>query len=331
MRAKRSKKYRKLMHQYELTFGFREPYQVLVDSNFLRAVHSFKMDLIPALERTVQGKVKPLLTKCSLAAVMADSPTNSRTDKPIRPAHLPPPTVLPLRHCSHNPESTPIDEVDCLMSLISPSPDSKKNKEHYILATADPPTPHEDKDAANAKKRKRVDPSQDPLRRAQSLRSGARAIPGVPIIYVKRSVVILEPMSTSSEKVRDGVERDKFKVGIAATAPGKRKREEEEEPQKKDRGLKRAKGPNPLSVKKPKKAKEDPSKQGLKQKKNDSGQSKDGASGEADHNADGEERREDGEGAHKKRRRRHKSAKSGGDNPAGSGEAQEAAAVEASE
>ena len=29
MRAKRSKKYRKLMHQYELTFGFREPYQVL--------------------------------------------------------------------------------------------------------------------------------------------------------------------------------------------------------------------------------------------------------------------------------------------------------------
>lgn len=29
MRAKRSKRYRKLMHQYELTFGFREPYQVL--------------------------------------------------------------------------------------------------------------------------------------------------------------------------------------------------------------------------------------------------------------------------------------------------------------
>jgi hypothetical protein len=30
-----------------------------VDSNFLHAVHSFKMDLIPALERTLQGKVKP--------------------------------------------------------------------------------------------------------------------------------------------------------------------------------------------------------------------------------------------------------------------------------
>jgi hypothetical protein len=33
MRAKRSKKYRKIMHQYELTFGFHEPYQVLGTAN----------------------------------------------------------------------------------------------------------------------------------------------------------------------------------------------------------------------------------------------------------------------------------------------------------
>lgn len=36
-----------------------------VDSNFLNAVHSFKMDLIPALERTVQGKVKPRMSTFS--------------------------------------------------------------------------------------------------------------------------------------------------------------------------------------------------------------------------------------------------------------------------
>ena len=29
MRGKRSKQYRKLLQQYALTFGFREPYQVL--------------------------------------------------------------------------------------------------------------------------------------------------------------------------------------------------------------------------------------------------------------------------------------------------------------
>src|SRR5699024_11198772 len=122
-------------------------------------VHSFKMDLIPALERTLQGKVKPrkqshthpisdpkltnqtVLTKCSLAAIMASQPINPKTNNPYRPMHLPPPTTLPLRHCSHNEDSTPIDESSCLLSLVSPNPELKRNKEHYILATADPPSP----------------------------------------------------------------------------------------------------------------------------------------------------------------------------------------------
>ncbi|KAF4221006.1 hypothetical protein CNMCM8980_002884 [Aspergillus fumigatiaffinis] len=254
MRAKRSKKYRKLMHQYEMAFGFREPYQVLVDSNFLRAVHSFKMELIPALERTLQGKVKPLLTKCSLAAIMASQPINPKTNNPYRPTHLPPPTILPLRHCSHNEDSTPIDEVECLLSLLSPSKEVKRNKEHYTLATADPPAPAK-ADSGDGKKRKRGDDEgRDALRRAQKLRIGARSIPGVPIVYVKRSVMILEPMSTPSEEVRDGVENSKFRAGLNDEAVlGKRKRTEDGEEKKKKRGAKKPKAPNPLSVKKPKK------------------------------------------------------------------------------
>ncbi|PKX89721.1 rRNA-binding ribosome biosynthesis protein UTP23 [Aspergillus novofumigatus IBT 16806] len=255
MRAKRSKKYRKLMHQYEMAFGFREPYQVLVDSNFLRAVHSFKMELIPALERTLQGQVKPLLTKCSLAAIMASQPINPKTNNPYRPTHLPPPTILPLRHCSHNENSTPIDEVECLLSLLSPSKEVKRNKEHYTLATADPPAPAK-ADSGDGKKRKRGDDEgRDALRRAQKLRIGARSIPGVPIVYVKRSVMILEPMSTPSEEVRDGVENSKFRAGLNDEAVlGKRNRTEDgEEKKKKKRGPKKPKGPNPLSVKKSKK------------------------------------------------------------------------------
>ncbi|CAL5866431.1 uncharacterized protein PFLUO_LOCUS639 [Penicillium psychrofluorescens] len=197
MRAKRSKKYRKLMHQYELAFGFREPYQVLVDANFLRAVDSFKMDLIPALERTLQGKVKP---------------------------------------------------------------HAKKNKEHYILATADAPT--QKKSAQNdfqQRKRKRDDEreEQQAMRRAKALRIGARSIPGVPIVYVKRSVMVLEPMSTPSDMVREGVENSKFRAGLnEKSAPVKRRQEGESSTateDKKKRGPKKVKAPNPLSMKKPKK------------------------------------------------------------------------------
>ncbi|KAG5302995.1 rRNA processing protein [Histoplasma capsulatum G186AR] len=257
MRAKRSKKYRKLMQQYELTFGFREPYQVLVDSNFLRAVYSFKMDLVPALERTLHGKVKPFITKCSLAAVMASSSTQQQQQSKFvpntRPPQLPPPTTLPLRYCSHNEDSKTIDEVDCLLSLLSPNPELKKNKEHYILATADPEPTN-----THTQKWKSI-AATAPEPPTNYLRKGARQIPGVPIIYVKRSVMVLEPLSNSSEGVREGVERGKLKTGITKTMAGKRKRDDADEGEGKDTSTgtkekkpKRAKGPNPLSVKKPK-------------------------------------------------------------------------------
>ncbi|OJJ47935.1 hypothetical protein ASPZODRAFT_94965 [Penicilliopsis zonata CBS 506.65] len=313
MRAKRSKKYRKLMHQYELTFGFREPYQVLVDSNFLRAVHGFKMELIPALERTLQGKAKPLLTKCSLAAIMAAQPINPKTNNPYRPHHLPPPTELPLRHCSHNEDSTPIDEVECLLSLLSPTGlgAGKKNKEHYILATADPTT---DKAAAaasssggDAKKRKRGDADGiAQLRQAQALRRAARSIPGVPIVYVKRSVMVLEPMSSPSDTVREDTERGKFRAGLDgdSSSLGKRKRAEEgddKNKKNKKQGPKKAKAPNPLSMKKPKKRAEA------------AGSRPTSTTAETDsHNEPRERTTEEGENAApkaKRRRRHHKGGK----------------------
>ncbi|OKL59673.1 hypothetical protein UA08_05123 [Talaromyces atroroseus] len=318
MRAKRSKKYRKLMHQYELTFGFHEPYQVLVDSNFLRAVHQFKMDLIPALERTLQGKVKPLISKCSLAAIMAAQPINPRTNNPFRPQHLPPPTILPLRHCSHNDDDTPIDEVECLLSLLCPNQDTMRNKEHYTLATAEPVAlGHDDVNSDNPKKRKHAESLlEERNQKAAALRSGARSVPGVPIIYVKRSVMVLEPLSIPSEKVRLGVEKSKFKGGVEAALDVisgiKRKRDDEEEEEtttktttSRDRGLKKAKAPNPLSMKKPKKREkpkpENQGKTGDKQKSRES--QDDGSNGQndaAELNADSSVK--------KKRKRKHKSA-----------------------
>ncbi|RMJ21252.1 hypothetical protein PHISP_07882, partial [Aspergillus sp. HF37] len=126
--------------------------------------------------------------------------------------------------------SSPIEEASCILSLFSQNtnPDSKKNKEHYILAAADPPSP--EKVAASAtgdpKKRNRdIAEATDALRRAKSLRIGARSVPGVPVVYVKRSVMVLEPMSSPSENVREGFEEGKFRAGIEGDSSlGKRKR-----------------------------------------------------------------------------------------------------------
>lgn len=61
MRGKRSKQYRKLMQQYALGFGFREPYQVIVTSDIIEDAARFQMDLTGGISRTLHGEVKPCM------------------------------------------------------------------------------------------------------------------------------------------------------------------------------------------------------------------------------------------------------------------------------
>lgn len=108
-----------------------------------------------------------------------------------------------------------------------------------------------------------------------------RQVPGTPIIYISKSVVILEPISSSTEAARDQEERAKFRAGLKGRGnthtAQKRKRDDEdrdgEEQDSQDgsdgsngeeatsdarplQKKKRARGPkqpNPLSMKKSKK------------------------------------------------------------------------------
>lgn len=246
---------------------------------------------------------------------MAAQLINPKTNKPYRPWHLPPPTELPLRHCSHNDENTPIDEVECLLSLLCPNTDTMRNKEHYILATAEPVAlPHDDVKSDNPKTRRQAEALMaERNEKALALRSAARAVPGVPIIYVKRSVMVLEPFSTPSERVRLGVEKSKFKIGMEAALDVvsglKRKRDDEEDgpsATSKDRHAKKAKAPNPLSMKKPKRReKPKPDEQGKKKEKKQEEESRDETTQDKVADAEGEQT------VKKKRKRKHKSAKSG--------------------
>ncbi|EHY54069.1 hypothetical protein ABEF92_008131 [Exophiala dermatitidis] len=272
MRAKRSKKYRKIMSQYQMTFSFREPYQVLLDSNFLKACHHFHMPLQKYLENTLHGECRLFVTKCTLAKIMGDWEKQKQKEEkskekeqgsggvrrprgPGRPEFLPPPTEVPLRHCKHKndegEELGVVSEGRCLLDLLAGQPHGNelaKNKQHYILATADA-------DDRDRKSKGYLD-----------VRERARMIPGVPIVYVKRSVMILEELSGASESVRRKGEREKLAQGLLSVGDRKRKRADSEEGSSDDedseiggqssgpriRGLKKAKGPNPLSVKKKK-------------------------------------------------------------------------------
>lgn len=255
MRGKRAKQYRKLMHQYALTFGFREPYQVLgasilcllvyhhsphhadprhvtVDAEIIQDATRMKIDLAGYLERTLQGKVKPMITQCSMRHLYA-----AKDQEVIGKAQ-----DFERRRCNHHTLDEPLSTLDCFRSVLDPK-DSKTNKHRYVVATQE-----------------------------QKVRSYLRQIPGVPLIYINRSVMIMEPMAEVTEDVRDKAENDKFRSGLktrpsASVVAAKRKRDEDAEgsgdeedegaaaaqPEPKKKRKPGPKAPNPLSAKKPKK------------------------------------------------------------------------------
>ncbi|EOD49005.1 putative rrna-processing protein utp23 protein [Neofusicoccum parvum UCRNP2] len=242
MRGKRAKQYRKLMHQYALTFGFREPYQVLVDAEIVQDAMRMKIDLATYLTNTLQGKVKPMITQCSMRHLYA-----AKDQSVISAAQ-----AFERRRCGHHTLDEPLSTLDCVRSVLDPK-DSKTNKHRYVVATQD-----------------------------QKVRAYLRQIPGVPLIYINRSVMIMEPMAGATEDVRDKAENDKFRAGLktrpsATVAAAKRKRDDDGEgssdgegkeagkettvAQPKKKKTKGPKAPNPLSVKKPKRRPDEKAKQ----------------------------------------------------------------------
>jgi len=144
------------------------------------------------------------------------------------------------RRCNHQDLEEPLSTLECLSEVVDPK-SSGTNKNRYIVASND-----------------------------GRVRAHMRGIAGVPLIYISKSVVLMEPMANATEEQRERGEKSKFKMGLKGQRKPdqiqKRKREDDEEDQSIADGAtearpakkKKAKGPkqpNPLSMKKAKKDK----------------------------------------------------------------------------
>jgi U3 small nucleolar RNA-associated protein 23 len=159
------------------------------------------------------------------------------------------------RRCNHHTLEKPLPTLECLASVIDPK-SSNTNKNRYVIASQE-----------------------------DEVRKFCRGVKGVPLVYVKRSVMVMEPMADSSVTVKEGIDRGKFRTGLRGQVNDtkrKRKRvddfghgdeqtaisatlgsndgEEVDRPIKKKR-TRGPKGPNPLSVKRPRKIEENSDKQ----------------------------------------------------------------------
>ncbi|SCU80970.1 LADA_0B10506g1_1 [Lachancea dasiensis] len=121
------------------------------------------------------------------------------------------------RRCNHPPKEAK-SPLECLTSVVCID---GVNKHRYVVASQDP-----------------------------KIRSTLRKVPGVPMIFMNRSVMVMEPLSRTSEKLSSDQERRKLYKGLndplASGTPGAAP-QEKQPPNKKRKG---PKGANPLSVKK---------------------------------------------------------------------------------
>lgn len=141
------------------------------------------------------------------------------------------------RRCGHHPDDypEPLSAKDCLASVVDPK-GSNTNKNRYVVASQE-----------------------------LEVRKHMRGILGTPLVYINRSVMIMEPMASATAHNREKEEGIKFRAGLKRGSGSlKRKRDDEEDtdgkgievedtPRKKKKSVNGPKGPNPLAVKKPKK------------------------------------------------------------------------------
>ncbi|KAJ7666411.1 Fcf1-domain-containing protein [Mycena rosella] len=123
MRQKRAKAYRKLMALYSMSFGFRQPYQVLVDSEMCKAATDSKIELLKQLTSVLQGDVKPMITQCCIHELYL-------LGKTLQPA-VDLAKTFERRKCNHR---EPIPGDECLTSVVG-----ETNKHRYVIATQSQP------------------------------------------------------------------------------------------------------------------------------------------------------------------------------------------------
>ncbi|CAG8833644.1 11200_t:CDS:2, partial [Gigaspora margarita] len=186
------------MALYSNSFGFREPYQILVDWNFMQTAIRYKMEICKQLCMVLLGNTKQ-------TEVKKQGKEGLETELALK--------QFERRRCPHR---KPVSRND--------------NPHNYCVATQN-----------------------------ETLRQQFRVIAGVPLLYINRTVLIVEPPSgvtlekarnTEIAKTHASTEELNFLENANSDIQKKNVNVEPQKPRKIHKGPKQ---PNPLSCKKKKK------------------------------------------------------------------------------
>lgn len=216
MRYLRAKSIRKALRQFHFLCGIKPPYKVLLDGNFIAMCVQMKVDVRERVPKFLQ--VKP--HECELfvprAALEELKMLGETTKEAYELAQS-----FKVAEAYDQPEADAVDVSKVVQSIIG-----DKNDRKFVVCTQE-----------------------------VELRKALRLVPGVPLIYLNRSVLVFEEISRATL----AIVRQEEKANMAKLDVNeKRKLEQMQEgedgqdhEEKQRLAKKRAKGPNPLSVKKP--------------------------------------------------------------------------------
>ncbi|CBK24877.2 uncharacterized protein [Blastocystis hominis] len=216
------------MQYYEINYGFRSPYTVILEESFIR--YGLDLNLPNSIEDLIRSAVQDpeaelVITDCIRKRFLEFKDKNQRDFEYTK--------RLRCIKCNHK---EPLSSIKCIMDLAK---NMKKSKEKYVICT-----------------------------QKDLYKMDLRRIPGVPLIYFNRSVLTLDTPSKNSHHAVDNAvmsklgitKEEKKEIGIR-----KEKREERSYNPLIDIHHHK-KNPNPLSVKKKKNVPPPPREAGEKKK-----------------------------------------------------------------
>ncbi|KAH7492062.1 hypothetical protein KRP22_002451 [Phytophthora ramorum] len=224
MRYLRAKGIRKALRQFHFLCGIKPPYKVLLDGNFIAMCMQMKVDVRERVPKYLQ--VKPhecefFVPRAALEELqMLGEATKEAYDlaKTFKVAE-----AYDLQQ--EDGDEAPVDVSKCIQSIIG-----DKNDRKFVVCTQE-----------------------------VELRKALRLVPGVPLFYLNRSVLVFEEISRATVAiVRQEEKANMVKLDVNEKRKLDQMQEGENgEAQDEQQRLakKRAKGPNPLSMKKASKKK----------------------------------------------------------------------------
>ncbi|XP_023667620.2 rRNA-processing protein UTP23 homolog [Paramormyrops kingsleyae] len=122
MKIKRQKQAKKTISFYKYNFGFREPFQILLDGTFCQAALKNKIQIKEQMPKYLMGELQLCTTNCVLKELES-------LGKELYGAKI----ILQrfqTRHCAHFKDPVPASQ--CLISMLE-----ETNPHHYFIATQD--------------------------------------------------------------------------------------------------------------------------------------------------------------------------------------------------